>query len=49
MSLLGALGPQEVQKHGSYRDSNAGPLASYAWVCERRKTLSLSENHTTRP
>lgn len=40
-------GPPEAQKDGSYRDSNAGPLASYAWVCKRPKTLSLSENHTT--
>jgi len=33
---------EEVQKEGSCRDSNAGPLAS-----ELRVTLS--ENHTTRP
>ena len=45
--LLALLGSPEAQKDGSYRDSNAGPLASYAWVCKRPKTLSLSENHTT--
>ena len=39
--------PLEEQKDGSYRDSNAGPLASYAWVCKHPRMLSLSENHTT--